>query len=593
MLKLRTPFVLIKSLKLRGGGIREIWLVFPVLVSFFRIWLGELTSVYFISEAGSDDAAMVRYACLYNPFMFRNAQAGDMPFKELGFPFYQFIVEVSGLPYTIVLSLTWIVAALLTVRLFMYLTSNRIWLMFTYLTVLFTPIAFDASTGTRLYRNAIISPFVLMLFSLIFIILFELIKSERLRVGRFLLFYITLGLFLAFTCHIKEDGIWLLVCMMFAMLVYLVVIFVKWRNAKSENYSFRKLVCMIIMTCIPLFIYFSYTNMLKTVNYRLFGVYETNIRTEGELAEFVNNIYKVESKSRTTKVWAPTDAIEKVFNTSDTLKQYPQLREKIFNNSMYGNIYENPINGDMLTWVLRMSLEETGVWQSEKQVTELFAQVNDELEQAFENGILVKDDKFQLLSSTGGKSAQEIGEIFKAAFVEYKIHIILEGYRPGASQQAGKNDGMGQIASVLLNMDLMPLDGSAYQYRDMEVAIANKIISVLFRVYKVIQFILSLFTVVGLVWSIILCIKKLKGRIQFADFQKEIMLICSICVLLGISFVYAFGIAWFSSHMGNTVEVLKFYGVGMIPLLSLIELFGTFLFILTIKRNLNNKRKDE
>ena len=134
-----------------------------------------------------------------------------------------------------------------------------------------------------------------------------------------------------------------------------------------------------------------------------------NTRTKGELEWFVSNIYKIGSENRTPEIWAPFDAIEKAFEASPTLKQYPKLLKCIEKSSWVGgNIHKNPISEDFLTWVMRDALVEADMWKSEEQVQQLFKKINEELEQAFKNGTLKTDEKIQLISSMGGRSLKEM-----------------------------------------------------------------------------------------------------------------------------------------------------------------------------------------
>lgn len=321
----------------------RLWAVILIIAIGVRVWMGELTGAWFLPYSPNDDVLMVNYACKFNPFMIGNVSPGDMPVKELMYPFYLLLVEMSGLSYTMVLSFTWIAASFMVMRMFRYLTDDRAYGLFVFVTVLFTPIAFEYSTGTRLYRNAIIPPFVLMVFTLALIILFRLICTEEMRLRAFILHFILLGVLLMFTAHIKEDGIWLLVSVSFASIVYSVIIIIRWR----KKYTKKNISIMLLAVWIPLLVCAGLTNVCRLVNYQLFGVYETNIRTEGELADFINQVYKVKSDNRSSAVWVPTDAIEKVFEESETLRQHPQLLDSILHTTWFsGDIYENPIRGD-------------------------------------------------------------------------------------------------------------------------------------------------------------------------------------------------------------------------------------------------------
>ena len=186
------------------------------------------------------------------------------------------------------------------------------------------------------------------------------------------------------------------------------------------------------MIFMPFAIFVIAINIYKGINYHYFGIYETNTRTNGELGEFVEKIYKIESTERTTDVWAPEDAIKKAFNASPTLKKNKKIFRKIEKSYWgKGNLKKNPIKGDYLTWALRYALDNAGLWESEKQVSELFHQINEELDEAFQKGTLKKDKKIQLVSSMGGRSLQEIISMKDMIIKTYKITILLEEYSPG------------------------------------------------------------------------------------------------------------------------------------------------------------------
>lgn len=554
----------------------RLWAVILIIAIGVRVWMGELTGAWFLPYSPNDDVLMVNYACKFNPFMIGNVSPGDMPVKELMYPFYLLLVEMSGLSYTMVLSFTWIAASFMVMRMFRYLTDDRAYGLFVFVTVLFTPIAFEYSTGTRLYRNAIIPPFVLMVFTLALIILFRLICTEEMRLRAFILHFILLGVLLMFTAHIKEDGIWLLVSVSFASIVYSVIIIIRWR----KKYTKKNISIMLLAVWIPLLVCAGLTNVCRLMNYQLFGVYETNIRTEGELADFINQVYKVKSDNRSSAVWVPTDAIEKVFEESETLRQYPRLLDSILHTTWFsGDIYENPIRGDFFCWVLRDALFTSGLWESERQVSDLFAQVNAELEEAFEEGRLIEEDKVQLLSSVGGRSMEEILALKDDVITGYECVILLKSYIPGAAQNTKGDADMISTASALTNMDF---SSGLSELRDVEIRAANSVIRIIFVIYTAVQIGLCFLTAAGIIWSVAVWIRNIRKREKGIIFGKEMIVVSVIFVLTGISLAYLFSVAWFLSYLfsnADPAEVLKFYGVGAIPLMSLVELLGCYLFV--------------
>ena len=99
----------------------------------------------------------------------------------MGYPLFLDFVHLTGLSYNIVLSIIWVVAAILMVRLFSRFDLQPIFLIFIYLFVLFTPCAFDYYVGTRLYRNSIIAPFLFIVFALMLILIVDILKNKDIK----------------------------------------------------------------------------------------------------------------------------------------------------------------------------------------------------------------------------------------------------------------------------------------------------------------------------------------------------------------------------------------------------------------------------
>lgn len=350
----------------------------------------------------------------------------------------------------------------------------------------------------------------------------------------------------------------------------------------------------LIVLFLPLAIHSGCTHIYKSVNEYYYGVYETNTRTKGELGEFVSNIYKIDSESRTPEIWAPFDAIEKAFEASPTLKQYPKLLRCIEKSSWVGgNIHKNPISGDFLTWVMRDALVEADMWKSEEQVQQLFGKINEELEQAFKNGTLKTDEKIQLISSMGGRSLKEIFQLKEVVIEEYKSLILLKGYEPGGTLTQGMIENVSDKASFYTNNDLYPLSQKMSMKRQQEIDMTNSIITVIFKAYAILYPVMCLLTVLGIIvtviYQLIIWIRNRKVESQ------KVAIWFIVISLIGISLAYTISIGWFSSFLDKDSwpTVLKFYSVGAIPLMILMELMGAYLSISGIKNVFKKKKSIE
>ena len=207
--------------------------VLLVLLLIFRVWLGEKVGNQFYASQVYDDQLLIRYAYLPSHFFEPNI---DSLLKTMSYPLFLSFVKVSGLSYTFVLSCVWCCTALYFGSVFYRISDkNKIigWVSFAY--ILFFPTAFELWQGTRLYRNAIIAPFVIMLFSLLLIITWKNIKSKISYLD--IIISIIFGVLFSFTYYIKEDGLWILACLLFAILVNTIIEIIKFVKIEEENGS--------------------------------------------------------------------------------------------------------------------------------------------------------------------------------------------------------------------------------------------------------------------------------------------------------------------------------------------------------------------
>ncbi|WP_066687082.1 hypothetical protein [Christensenella intestinihominis] len=562
-----------------------------LIATVLRIILANMAGIWFPSSAGEDDRLLVEYAILPGHFGAPNIMS---LVKTMSFPLFLDFVHLTGMTYSTVITIFWIVAAVLAVYCFRQINSNRWFLLFTYLFILFTPAAFDVMTGTRLYRNAIIVPFVFICFLLMLIILFKTIQNKNLTAKDILCPSIFLGFFFLFTYYIKEDGIWLLPCLCLAIFVVILISVIRFAKKQKGSRRTNSFVRLTATFLVPLIIFSAGTELYKAINLRYFGVAEINTRTEGELGKFVSNVYKIESEKRTTQIWAPYDAIQKAFDASPTLQEYPDLEDQIMHTPWFSNdIVQDPIPGDFLTWVLRTALKDTGIWQSEKQMNDLFAKVNTELAAAFENGELQKDNSFQISASGGGRTFDEILQLKTPIKREYESAVFLNAYEPGGKAESDYTDPAScEYATLLTHTNLLWLNDTTIKVAETETA--NRVISLIFKIYSVLNPLLLVLAAIGFVTAIIRLIRRKKNKMKKTDCNLLLGSVLTMFVLFGIGFMYAFSIAWFSEFVwlraGMDDWILKFYSIGLVPLLSLFYLFGLSLFTKNLAQVITTRR---
>lgn len=541
-----------------------------LLFSFLRIFLGHGIGVWFPAGQVWDDQLMVKYSLLSNHFTVQN----HYPLvKDMSFPFLLGALSKTGIPYTIFLSLFWVVAAYFVFFLMKRLFKGNLIVSFLgFLYVLFLPQAFELWSGTRLYRTAIIAPFTIVTFCLL---VWAVIYSTQAG-ARKIISLILLGLCFSFTYYIKEDGMWLMACLIFTTLVCIAHILVN----RDIRRSIRTLFLRLFEVTIPILLFVLVTCGYKAINHHFFGVYEINTRTEGEYAKFMANIYKTESDSRSLYCWAPVDAIEKVFKTSPTLASHPELFDAVINTVWYGDdLYHRVIPGDHFAFIFRDALNEAGLYTSEKDVLDFLKRVNFELNEAFSYGALKKQQGvFQLLPSTGGYTLEEVMTLKDSVVKGFSGAILLDGYQYGimevTKEEIEANRFITEQAARLTRLDYL-LDYSEQLEKTERFRPA---FSVLLSIYKVVNVAFLTISCLAVLYVVIRFFIELKSLKTIWQKRYRIVLdAVTTIVFVGIALLYTFSIGWFSAFLfgeGINMLILNFYNIALPTLLFFAYIFG-------------------
>ena len=552
-----------------------------IITAICRVWLGITAGVWYPQGQGYDDALIFHYTNFATYFGNTEIRSRDVMLKELGMPIVLNIINGIGISYAMFLSLLWVLDGILTAKFVRRINRGQCpkTEFLAFLFVLFQPIALEKWTGTRLYRNALLTPMYFLVFLLCLIILYNLIDGSPKRIREALFCSIPLGIAFALTYLIKEDGIWLLLAV---VVLFIIMLFVAICMTVQKQLYLGGWLRVCLATIIPFVILFGSIGVIKQVNYNAFGVYATNARTAGEEGKFVTYVYKTASDDRDLDIWAPADAIKKIFNASETLNQNKALKKAVFRTAWAGgNIRKNPIKGDFLTWVIKDALFDSHTCSSKKEAEEYMKKVNQELDEAFKSGRLQVDPKIRLVSSLGGASKSEILELIKMTLTGYKDMLSTGIYEPGATIQYNSEDDT-QFASIMVNQDLNSVASDvAVQYRHFEVEIANGIINTIFRIYDCIQPILFVLGILGAIVSLWVFIKSIvKRTLELHQLTKALL----VLFFLALSFALLLSISWFTYYLHNEY-FSYFFGIGALPLITLFEITGcSMLYDAVIKK---------
>lgn len=494
--------------------------------------------------------------------------------KDLSYSLFLGFNAIINLPYTVTLALFWALTALVVWLLVRKVSKNKWVQLFAFTYVLFLPIAFTPWGGLRIYRNAVIAPSIILTFSLLLMLLVDLFRDKKSKKTIWMALFA--GISFAYTYYLKEDGIWMMACLAVIILVCVIAIVKKFLRKDKKKAFAWSLICLI-----PFGVWFVWTNVYKGFDYAVYGVYETNTRTKGELGKFVENIYKIDSPNRTAIVWAPYDAIQKAFEVSPTLKAQSKLLDEIMNTGWNkGGIIKNPIKYDFLGWVLRSELVDAGLWTSEKAVSDMFKQVNNELSDAFKDGTLKKaEGRIQLLASTGGYTIEEVlkSNIFEQMYESFLDTFWLKRYGVGFGTKEIEYGTKLLTEEILIN-NYSKANKVLHMNNNLNVIegrdIAKGAAEVVCVIYRIVNTGVLVVFVVFTFGEIVIIIRKRKTLKSYCG-KATVEISCFVVsvMFLGVALAYSFATAWFfigePHDMGAEPTVFVFYRVGVPALYAL------------------------
>lgn len=513
----------------------KIILLITISLSGLRLYIGNSMPYWYLLANGLDEILLINNANLGH--YFSNWTINTLS-KNIGYSIFLKFVNITGIPYGVILSLVWIFAGILVVYgVYKYITKNAICLALIYLFIIFFPTGLDLFISARIYRNAIIAPFLILFLSTLYIYINKIIFNEDFPYT-LILWSIFLGLIFTFNYYIKEDGMGILIVFLAGLL--LALIFRIKNSIKNKKFGLKPVLKTVVLCAIPILIFVGSSFAYSEINYEKFGVHDINTRTDGEIGEFFHNLLLIDDQNKSDSVWVPLSTVEKAWEVSPTLKNHPELLEN------WKTLFDP--HGDSNAWVLRVALANSGLYNDEKSASDFFHKVNNEITEAFDNGNLEKSNKIFISSYAVGRSFNEILSLKDLFFSLLQSSIFYNDFGKDIYDYTGlhfmyptlMNANESDISSVesFLNMNILTKDefsqGDNFALNFSKICIHfYQIISIVIVITSIISFILT---------GIYLILNKLKPEKILLIFLFEI-------ILLGIFVVQLFGVSWFSSFL--------------------------------------------
>lgn len=547
--------------------------VLLLVFTFLRLLMSLSLHMWYAPSQVADDQLLMSYTF---PEVFFSVSHIRLA-KNIGYSIWLLLVSKSGLNADIAYFIIWFLAALAmcyaTYRFFRIKTLS----IFTYLFVLWNPLAFEQWLGTRLYRNSLFAPLLFIFIASLLLFVTALsdkdkntsstaqnaiytnqqdtnldngtksLAKDALKLSGFALFSLCLG-FLTFFIYIqKEDMIWIIPFFIFAIGLKLV------RILRSNSYLSKKIITSLLCV-MPIFTFYLGIHEYKKVNHDLFGVDLFNTRTEGELAAFAGLIQQIDTPDQTPTIWTPASSIEKVFSVSPTLKKYPQLLHDIEHIDFAApDIKKNPLTGDFLTWQLRNAIKSSIGWTDERKIQTLFGTANKEIQQAFDSGKLRRTEKITLSPSLVPRTKSEILSLLIPSLQTYWLN-----YAPGreyvvsTQSNSPSNDPAGVNFAGLKKLNIDTSNPNPHYLGTFSAETARRIAAALVHCYTFLNIFLLCLQAFSLVYAVN---QLLKSRCAYITY-----LVFSMCFLL-YGFAYCFVSQWYAEYLNNSYTSF-FYSAG-------------------------------
>ncbi len=540
---------------------RVVLIIFVIMtvLAALRVLAAHFRSPVYLVNGILDERLMFRYSDFSVYFAQENQNS---LLKYMSFPWLLNVPSWTGLSFNSIYGLSWVLAAL-AIWLPVKRCAGKYWALLAYIFVLFAPQGFDLRTCVHLYRNIIIAQSFYILFGLMAdLLLIAWEKNTKKNSITFILLQITLALVFPFVYFIKEDSFWMMPVLYLLMAGLIAGIIVNLIKVKKTPKKIIISVGLLLMCFLPYCSYRIAGQTYKQANQKYFNYAEYTLRTNGELADFINKVYSIESNNRSIKVWAPYDALEKAFDASETLTNHPGLKDAVF-HSPWTKEGAEEIKGDFLSWVMVTALTKDENLKTAANINAFMKDVNLELEDAFEKGILKKDDRIQLTKSAGGRTWEEVGELFEPLIAFFAQSLTFNDFSSAPVYPVKFTPDLENYEMKLGQPLTYPTDEKGVEEMERKASIGAKIAKIDYKIY---HYITPVLFVVGVIsWFVVLILttcKKIKTDPKLAIQMTLVFVLC------GISVGYVIGIVWFSQFLfvnrefARMIDILLYYGSG-------------------------------
>lgn len=570
------------------------WLIILIVLTMFRLMLS-IKSPYFINLfAGYDDQLFIHYS----EELLKGNWLGEYSTKTLSkgvsYSFFMVWANKLHLSYGFLLGLFNIFASSIAAIALRPLLKNRWILTFVYTFFLYSPVTFTSEYSTRIYRNTLVVPAVLLVVGCLVGLYFR--RNGKLK--PFILWSLGLSIIFSFYWYIREDSLWLLPLVSVGLLIIAgSVIFENDSSFKIKNiriaikkfYFTKRKLAKLIFCVLPFVLLFSTTKLLEKINEEHYGIAVVNDRTGGAFANVSKQLIRMDDGTNlnqtNSKVWVSKKALEKAEAASPTLKSIEKNIDWIYQGSPWSG--GEDIAGDIIFWALRDAADQAGYYKDGKKTERFWEKVDTELAKAYKNG-QIKEKKEIYLTATGdGKLMKDLPSVGDFMQSGLKYNLFYKNYGQGSDTTLGPKEDVAK-AEKLLNQSFAENWQDVNKPRSEPVKITNsaKLSNRIIQIYRDLNPIWLVLCGFGV---LIILVGSLFSKAQLKIFRGLLLL------LLGLTLsylIFIIGVSWFCSWAPERKDMFMMIYTGAgVPVIQWIEIlaFVGILQLPIIAKRINKK----
>lgn len=528
--------------------------VFLIAVSIIRVLLQFKLPLSINVDQTADDGLLQNLALnLYN-----GDYLGKYDYLTLcKNSFYSYILAFcykTMIPYTVLLSAFNIGSAYAICRA-VKKQFSKISRSIIFVVLIYMPYTFSNLTALRVYRNSVLPYFVLFVFAG-FIALYLRKDEDR----RKWISWVVLEC-ICFPCfwYLKEDSIWILPFCLVISILSLVWIFIHDRKVIVE-----KAICFLL----PFMSLCIVTVAIMLVNYEYYGIATVNDRSKTEAGKFYSNLIAIDGAGgENSSVWVDNQTLQSVAKISPTFSG-------IYNEMKKSDAFltDGEMQGDYYIWKIRFTMNDMGYYETATKANEIYAKMNDEVEEAFESGDLKKDNLIHLSSQMRGLTMEGIlGFIPKA--ISNMGHMST--YKNLEYNNLGSHGDVIRLETqqYLLGNNTFKEHTTEYQEEAKEYQLhLCSHVNVLILIYQKLSKHMDVLAIICFVLYISNMLYNMLKRKIYGQFDLFIILSGIILSAFLVALEVELFMSWFDDEMYSSF--VEFYSVSEYPLISVFKYFS-------------------